>query len=233
MVFEWAFDHDWLPKNPGKKIPNGSFVNRENDRIITMEEYAKLLEACPNQEWRTIVALARIGGLRCPSELMQLRWSDINWAGNRFLIRSPKTERHEGHEQRVVPLFLELRTELERHFSQVEKEGNEFVIEHFQKTSWNLYCPFQTIARRAGVGTIIRPFDNMRTSRSNEVERRFGSKLESLWIGHSEKVMVKHYLVLEDEDYAKAAAGVSLGSQIPHATPHAFSPENERAGEGK
>ena len=24
----------------------------------------KLLEACPNQEWRTIIALARIGGVR-------------------------------------------------------------------------------------------------------------------------------------------------------------------------
>ena len=62
MVFEWAFDQDWLPKNPMKKIPNGSFVNRDNDRIISVEDYAKLLEACPNQEWRTIIALARIGG---------------------------------------------------------------------------------------------------------------------------------------------------------------------------
>jgi hypothetical protein len=28
---------------------------------------------------------------------------------------------------------------------------------------------------------------------------------ESLWIGHSEKVMIKHYLILEDEDYLEAA----------------------------
>ena len=49
MVFEWAVDQDWLIKNPLKKIPNGSFVNRKNDRIISMEEYAKLLDACPKQ----------------------------------------------------------------------------------------------------------------------------------------------------------------------------------------
>jgi hypothetical protein len=48
MVFEWAFDQDWLTKNPMAKILTGSFINREHDRIITREEYAKLLEACPN-----------------------------------------------------------------------------------------------------------------------------------------------------------------------------------------
>jgi hypothetical protein len=26
MVFGWAFDNDWLPKNPMKKIPNGSYT---------------------------------------------------------------------------------------------------------------------------------------------------------------------------------------------------------------
>ena len=221
MVFGWAVDQDWLTKNPLKKIPNGSFVNRENDRIVTMEEYTKLLDACPHQEWRTIIALARMGGLRCPSELQQLRWSDVNWSENRFLVHSPKTERHEGHRERLVPLFPELRAELEKHYSLDETEGNEFVIECFQNTSWNLHSPFQTIAKRAGLGTIIRPFDNMRMSRSNEVERKFGAKKESLWIGHSEKVMLKHYHVLEDSDYLEAAG--KLDNPISHATLHAVS----------
>ena len=231
MVFTWAVDHDWLTKNPMKKIPNGSFVNRENDRIMSMDEYAKLLATCPNQEWRTIMALARIGGLRCPSELKQLRWSDVNWTENRFLVHSPKTEGYEGHHERIVPLFPELRAELERHFSLDETKDNEFVIEHYQRTSWNLRNQFQVIARHAGLGTMIRPFDNMRMSRSNEVERQFGSKKETLWIGHSEKVMIKHYLVLEDKDYAEAAG--KLGKQNPHAKSHALSPGEGRKGEGK
>ena len=104
----------------------------------------------------------------------------------------------------------------------IQRNGrNEFVIEHYQNTSWNLHDPFQTIAKRAGLGKIIRPFDNMRMSRSNEVERRFGAKKESLWIGHSEKVMLKHYHVLEDGDYLEAAG--KLESQISHAPHHAVS----------
>jgi integrase len=226
MVFEWAVDHEWLSRNPMKKIPNGSFINRDKDRIISMEEYAKLLDACPHQEWRTIIALARIGGLRCSSELRQLRWADVHWAENRFLVRSPKTEHHEGHRERFVPLFPELRAELERHYLLDETKGNEFVIECFQKTSWNLHSPFRRIARRAGLGTIIRPFDNMRMSRSNEVDREFGAIKESLWIGHSEKVKKDHYYRLEDSDYVEAARA-KLGHQIAPATSHALSSVND------
>ena len=191
-----------------------------------MEEYAKLLSACPNQEWRTIMALARMGGLRCPSELQQLRWSDVRWTENRFLVRSPKTERHEGHRERLVPLFPELRTELERHFSLVETKTNEFVLEHFQNKSWDLYRPFQRIANRAGLGTIVRPFDNMRMSRSNEVLTRWGQAKESLWIGHSAKVMKDHYLRLSDSDFAEAA-DTNVESQISHAKDHAASAKED------
>ena len=110
-----------------------------------MVEYAKLLDACPNQEWRTIIALARIGGLRCPSELQQLRWSDINWSENRFLVHSPKTEHHEGKQERLVPLFPELREELKRHFSLDGTEGNEFVIQDLQGTAWSLLSRFKRL----------------------------------------------------------------------------------------
>ena len=203
-VLNWAVKRAWLRKNPLSGIPKGSFQNKDSKRRISMDEYGKLLVACPNQEWRTIIALARIGGLRCPSELQQLRWSDINWQKKRFVVRSPKTEHHEGQDKRIVPLFPELRSELEKHFSAVESDGNEFVIQVYQRTSWVLYEPFQKIAHGAGLGTIVSPFVNMRRSRSNEVLRKHGSQLESLGIGHSEKVMEEHYFEAEDEDFEKA-----------------------------
>jgi len=199
-VFNFAVDRDWLAKSPLRKIPTGSFKNKKARRKITLAEYAKLLEACPSQEWRVIIALARIGGLRCPSELQQLRWKDVDWEGNRFLVKSPKTERHEEHSERFVPLFPELRMELER----LHTVENEFVIQGFQGTDWIIYPQFQAISESAGLGKIKSPFRNMRRSRSNEVMREHGSQLESLWIGHSEKVMEDHYFELEDEDFVKA-----------------------------
>jgi integrase len=203
-VFNWAVDKQkWLAENPIDGIPRGSFVNQGNVQPISMDDYVKLLEACPNQEWRTIVALARIGGLRCPSELKRLRWSDIDWAKNQFLVRSPKTEHHENHRQRIVPLFAELRKELKQHLD--ESGDNEFVIQGYQGTSWGLRQVFDTIACNAGL-EIIWPFVNMRRSRSNEVLRKFGPVKESLWIGHSMETMKKHYFQLEEGDFTEACA---------------------------
>ena len=66
------------------------------------------------------------------------------------------------------------------------------------------------------LGTIVRPFDNLRMSRSNEVLRQFGEVKESLWIGHSKAVMKKHYFRLSDTDFSEAAE-VELSTQKTHA----------------
>ena len=60
----------------------------------------------------------------------------------------------------------------------------------------------------------------MRMSRSNEVDREFSSIMESLWIGHSERVKKEHYYRLEDSDFAEAT-GADLESENPHANAHA------------
>ena len=62
-VFNWAVRVGWIDKSPLDGVGRGSFINRDNDRFITMDEYRRLLDACPCQDWKAIIALARIGGL--------------------------------------------------------------------------------------------------------------------------------------------------------------------------
>lgn len=135
---------------------------------------------------------------------MNLRWSDIDWAKNRFDVRSPKTEHHAGKESRAVPLFLELRTELETLRLCSANEVPEFVISRYRNPRENLGTPFKKIAKSAGLDGMIRPFDNMRMSRSNEVLREFGGDLESAWIGHSSAVRKQHYFMVNDADFERA-----------------------------
>ncbi|MCL2625116.1 MAG: site-specific integrase [Planctomycetaceae bacterium] len=170
-----------------------------------MEEYRRLLEACPCQDWRAIISLARIGGLRCPSEVITLRWKDVNWKKNCFYVRSSKTEQHEGKESRVVPIFPELKAELEALFSHPESKGQKFVINRYQNANQNLRTTLEKIVIRAGLPLFPRPFDNMRMTRSNEIYRKFGAFKESQWIGHSGKVRADHYLSITDDDYQEAA----------------------------
>ena len=85
----------------------------------------------PDAEWRLLFALARWGGLRVPSEALRLRWQDIDWSNERFTVTSPKTEHHEGHDSRMVPIFPELLAHLREAFEQAEP-GAEFCITRYR-----------------------------------------------------------------------------------------------------
>jgi integrase len=137
------------------------------------------------------------------------------WETHRFLVQSPKTERYAGHRDREVPLFPELQEELQRLFDLVNPNDNDFIIQSYQgRDHWSLTGPFAKISKAAGLGKIAQPFLNMRRSRSNEILRVFGEILESLWLGHSPRVMRDHYLFPMIADYANAAM-VSLRSPMP------------------
>ena len=85
---------------PFHKLKGGTVAARR-ERHVTPEETDDLLEACPSTQWRAVVGLARLAGLRVPSETHGLRWGDIDFARGRMTVRSPKTERYKGHEQRL------------------------------------------------------------------------------------------------------------------------------------
>ena len=204
-VFNWAKRQRWIKTSPLDGVGRGSYRNREKDRFITQEEYRLLLNACPCQEWRLILTLARIGGLH-PCEILTLRWSDINRNRHRFRVFNAKLKQHEHLYEREVPLFAEVSAELDKLRSLPGNADQEYVINRYvNREKSNLGTQFARIAKKAGIGRIARPFDNMRASRSTEIYAEYGAKKESLWIGHSVKVAFENYLMVTDDDFAVAA----------------------------
>ena len=104
-------------------------------QFVTREEIDLVLAKCPNHHWRAIVALARFGGLRTPSETLSLRWVDIDWATGRMVVTSPKTEHHTNGKRRVVPIFHELRPFLEESFELAPKGDVYVVDERYRKAA--------------------------------------------------------------------------------------------------
>ena len=66
--------------------------------FVANQEAQKVLENCPDAQWRLIFALARYGGLRTPSETFALKWGHVDWERGRIHVPSPKTAHHEGKE---------------------------------------------------------------------------------------------------------------------------------------
>ena len=187
-------------------------ANASRFYYVTRDEAQKVLDACPDAQWRLLFALARFGGLRVPSEPLGLRWGDVDWERGRITVHSPKTEHHHGRESRLVPIFPELRPHLEATFDEAEP-GTEFVITRYRCRNANLRTQLERIIRRAGLEPWQKPFQNCRSTRETELAQDYPLHVATAWLGNTAAVAAKHYLQVTDADFDRAVqSGAESGA---------------------
>lgn len=218
QFFKDAVKRKLIRESPFAEIKAPGQTNRERLFNVTREMTAKLLDACPDAEWRLIVALSRYGGLRCPSEHLALGWPDVNWELNRFRVTSSKTEHHEGRAERWVPIFPELRPFLEDVFDQAQP-GALHVITRYRDAKQNLRTRLLAYIRKAGLTPWPRLFQNLRATRETELAATWPAHVVCEWIGNSERIAAKHYLHLTEDDWTRAASSALQNALQRPATP--------------
>ncbi|MHB1157669.1 MAG: site-specific integrase [Phycisphaerales bacterium] len=209
--FGYAVRHGWIARNPFEGMASHVRENPDRLRFISREDIAKVIDAAPDIDWKLIFALARFAGLRTPSETFALTWGDIDWSGKRITVRSPKTEHHEGHGERIIPLFPELAPLLQKAFDEAP-EGAVHVV-RWRDTATNLRTHALRIIRRAGLEPWPKPFHNLRSTRQTELAEQFPIQCVCAWIGNSTEIARKHYLQVTDAHYAKATAEAQQNAQ--------------------
>jgi len=190
--------------NPFEGIASKVRCGKSRQFFVTREMADAVIAACPDAQWRLLVALSRYGGIRMPSEALPLRWSDVNWEKGRLLITSPKTEHNEGGENRLIPLFPELHKPLMDAFYEAA-EGAEFIITRYRDKTANLRTQFSRIVAQAGLKIWPKPWHNMRATRQTELSEKYPAHVVCAWLGNSEQIARKHYLQVTDEHFEKAA----------------------------
>jgi len=215
QFFRYAVRKRFIHNNPFAELPAGNKSNPSRQRFISREVVTRVIDACPDAQWRLIIALSRYGGLRCPSETLDLQWGHIDWSASRINVRKHKTA------QRTIPLFPELVEPL-RDVWEAAKPGTTHVITKYRGP--NLRTGLLRIMRRAGVEPWPRLFHNLRASRQTELENRFPTHVVCYWLGNSESVARKHYLQVTDEHFTSAAhnpaqQGAATGGTVPHSVP--------------
>jgi integrase len=202
-----------IDMNPFEYVRGATTGSRDRQHFISREDFDLLMGACPNHDWRTIIALARMGGLRCPSEVLSLKLTDIKWDTKRIMVTSPKTE-HIGKGTRLIPLFPELHDVL-MEAAELAKPGAVYVVDEkyrraaCHETGWrnlNLRTTFQKIIRRSGLQPWPRLFHNLRASRETELVERFPIQVVTDWLGNTPKVAMKHYLMTTSGHFDSAVA---------------------------
>ena len=218
-IFRDAVRWRLITDKPFIDMKTGIRSNPARHFFVPVESVEKILQACPNDEWRLLVALSRFGGLRIPSEAFLLRWQDVLWPENRFVVHSPKTEHHEGKATRMVPIFAEMKPYFKKLFFNPYTDGAEFVLPTLARDvskspeSWrgiNLRTQFERIIKRDGVESWPRLWHAMRSSRQTELAQRFPEHVVCKWMGNSRRVADEHYLMVRDEDFASEAEAVTV-----------------------
>jgi integrase len=221
-VFRKAVEWQTCESNPFAHVWAGGEWNPARLRFISAEVAAKVLDHCPDTETKLVFALARYGGLRCPSEHLALNWEDINWEHPaRFTVHASKKERDKTGGVRIVPMFDELRPLLLEQFEAAEP-GEKWVIRGRRNAGQIWRKRVLKAIRRAGVLPWPKLFQNLRSTRQTELVDKFPLHLVCAWIGNSAMVAQKHYLQITDAHLEAAmtnpAAHKAAHQQAPTRT---------------
>lgn len=115
---------------------------------------------------------------------------------------------HDGKGSRVTPIFPELAS-LFRNAFEVAEDGAEHVITRYRCPNQNLRTHLLRIMKRAGVTPWPKLFVNLRATRATELAETYPAHVCESWLGHSEEIARKHYLMTTDEHFAKATDGAA------------------------
>lgn len=226
-VFNYAVDDDRLRKNPWRKVeylPTG-----KRKRIVTEEEFAKLLKACDKciayrgkvgreenrQLMRDVLHILRFTALR-PGELRKLRWDHVRCDDDLIVI--PASEQKTGTtakepEDRIIPILEEAKAIL---LARKEKYGHKLLVfPSIVGKEWTDQLFSQRFARlrkRAGLdtpdrnGEMIVPY-SLRHTRLTEAGTKEGWEFYTLMkmAGHTTAQMTKRYVHPGKEDLKRAA----------------------------
>ncbi len=213
QMFRWAIRRGKANTNPFASIKAGAQTNPDRQAFIDRETIAKVMAAAPDDEWRLLIALSRYGGLRVPSEALILRWGDVDFDNNRIVVRSPKTEHHEGKGERTVPMFPELRPLLKAAYDAHACNGEVFVIRSYREGQ-NLNPQLRRIIKDAGISPWEKAWHNMRASRQTELVAAHPLTTACEWMGNSKIIAAGHYCQVTDADWMRA---IGEGGLIPGA----------------
>ena len=197
--FNRAMRRGLVTLNPFEHLPSSVLANRERDFYVTPEMTAKILKACPETEWRVLIGLWRLVGLR-KTEVFWLSWGDVLWDQGKMLVHATKTAGYEGKDTRYVPI-RDIRDDLWKLHESVAP-GTERIITRFSATNTNLDKPLKRILHNAGLIPWPKLFQNMRASCETDwLNEGHPAHVVAGWIGHSLKVQRQNYAQITEGHY--------------------------------
>lgn len=213
-MFAYAKSRRFIDQNPFELVSGLTVrANPATQFLIDRDLTNRILESLPNPMWKAMFGLARLGGLRCPSETRALRWADIRWDDGKIDVPCVKTRRHTGRAWRTIPLWPELRLLLEALRADSESDA-EWVIQDYRSETSNPAVQFARYLKRAGIPLYPKLMQNLRFSRAQElIDGGYPEHVVQAWIGHSADVAKEHYRTVTEDHFHRAVGGAPASAR--------------------
>ena len=187
QVYAHAIETGLVPKNPfvNSMIKRSVPPNPKNHVYVDPALVRTVITKCENEEDALMFALGRFAGLRLPSEIQELRWSDVDLGNGVMRIHSPKL-RNRPASVRSVPIMPEVEAALLR----AKRSANsEYVMPQLRKYS-NLGTRAVRVLEALGVAPWRKPIQNLRGSAETDWMNDYGIEDATAWCGNSQRVAI-------------------------------------------
>ena len=191
-IFSSAVKEGLLAGNPFDALSASTPVPDRQWQYVELPTLHKLLAACPSDDWRLLLALCRLAGLR-QGEALRLQWGDVDLNERILTVRNPEKYQTTKARTRKLPIS----PELYRILAQARRLGQVVQLRG------NLWRQFRAICRRAQVEPWARWCHTLRKNCATDWGHEVPLHVVSEWLGNSPVVAMKHYLRAEPLDYRK------------------------------
>lgn len=185
-IFAAAVGEGWLAVNPFRHVQRPGEVNTDRDEYVPWNVVKRLIEASPTAEFRLLLAMVRLTGLRCPSEIQDLRWSAVLWDLRIINVVKHKTK------ARDVPIFAELAPYLSEWW-EASPEGEAMFPSMQGRTGTAIRNRLESVCRIAKIPMLNKPWVNMRASAERDMFRAMPLDQAAAILGHSPETALRHY----------------------------------------
>ncbi len=230
QVYSHAVEVGLIAKNPFRSslIKRSVSANPNNHFYVEAEIARQVILACADPEDAMMFALGRFAGLRLPSELLDLRWADIDFERAVMRVRSPKL-RNRPASVRDVPIMPEVEQALLR----ARQEPNSEYVMPRLRLHKNLATRATRVLKSVGINPWVKPIQNLRASAETDWMNERGIETATAWCGNSQRVAIAHYhrvrkaacaseAALAARDRAKTGAATGAAKPVPAVTHSSF-----------
>ena len=208
VIFSHAVDLELITENPFDRLVSTCGQMERDWPTIDNPTLLKIMEACPNDQWRMAFALARWAGLRI-NEIRSLKWRDIDWETRMITVR------HVGavttkKRQRTCPIREELYAVLRESFEQAPAGS----LGPATISPNNVYRIVDQIMTDAGLAKYPKPFHTLRKNCETEWCAKYPILDVTSWLGNSPTVAAAHYVRPTEETLARVTGLNPIGPKV-------------------